>query len=553
MICVTCKYAPMELFAGFGETVERLDPHPVSFSCADSCGHPNLCSYVKSILEEVYRRDIRQLVLTDCCDATRRLYDILKNSGRMEFLWFLPFPHKHGEAEVKLFEKQLRRLCEAYSSFCGREFDPAKAVSDYIERQNAFPERPKGQYIRLLGAHGGSLLYGELKDVFKGMDVVDDTCSSNRHLTQTAGEGDFFSWYASALLEQEMGCFRMWKNGGRNPEGLVEPAGTVFHTIKFCDYYGFEYMLEKEEYEGRVLKIETDTTPQSSGQLKTRLQAFREEIIPMGKEEKLMKTEGKIYAAGIDSGSASTDVVILDEHRRIIGKAIVPTGKAAAGGVRKAYEQALQDAGLSEEEITVCITTGYGRDTAGIEADSITEITCHAKGAHHLYPAARMVIDIGGQDSKVIRIDDKGRVLNFVMNDKCAAGTGRFLEMQARAMELSMEEMSSLGLEWTEDIHISSMCTVFAESEVVSLVAENKPAGDIIHGLNMAVAQKTAALASRLNTEGECIMTGGVALNEGVVKCLEEVLGRSVYVSEHSQICGALGAAIFALERIERS
>ena len=185
--------------------------------------------------------------------------------------------------------------------------------------------------------------------------------------------------------------------------------------------------------------------------------------------------------------------------------------------------------------------------------DSITEITCHAKGAHYLNPNVRTVIDIGGQDIKAISIDENGAVKNFLMNDKCAAGTGRFLEMMARTLGLSLEEMSTKGLEWKENIVISSMCTVFAESEVVSLVAQNKDVADIIHGLNVSVASKVGALAARLgqNNPGEYMMTGGVAQNQGIVEALEEKLGAKLYICDEAQLCGALGAALFAYEKCQ--
>lgn len=160
-------------------------------------------------------------------------------------------------------------------------------------------------------------------------------------------------------------------------------------------------------------------------------------------------------------------------------------------------------------------------------------------------------MDIGGQDSKVICLDESGGVTNFVMNDKCAAGTGRFLEMMARTMEMSLDEMSKAGLHYKEDITISSMCTVFAESEVVSLIAQNKPTDDIVHGLNKAVASKTAALAKRVGGEERYMMTGGVSKNQGLVKTLEEKLGTTLVVSEKAQLCGALGAALFAMDMVQ--
>ena len=210
--------------------------------------------------------------------------------------------------------------------------------------------------------------------------------------------------------------------------------------------------------------------------------------------------------------------------------------------------EALKEAGLQREDIDALVTTGYGRTAIKNGDKSITEITCHARGAHFLNPEVRTVIDIGGQDSKVIRLDENGAVANFVMNDKCAAGTGRFLEMMARTMEMNLDQMSECGLEFKEDITISSMCTVFAESEVVSLIAQNKATDDIVHGLNKAVAVKTAALTRRVGGEEKYMMTGGVSKNKGLVKTLEEKLGTKLVISDKAQLCGALGAALFAAD-----
>ena len=242
---------------------------------------------------------------------------------------------------------------------------------------------------------------------------------------------------------------------------------------------------------------------------------------------------------------------ILDKDGKIKSTMIIPTGGGAMMSAEKSLEMAVEKAGIRKEDIVRIVTTGYGRAYIDSGDDSITEITCHAKGAHYLNPNVRTVIDIGGQDIKAISIDENGAVKNFLMNDKCAAGTGRFLEMMARTLGLSLEEMSTKGLEWKENIVISSMCTVFAESEVVSLVAQNKDVADIIHGLNVSVASKVGALAARLgqNNPGEYMMTGGVAKNPGIVHALEEKLGAKLYICEESQLCGALGAAIFAFEK----
>ena len=249
------------------------------------------------------------------------------------------------------------------------------------------------------------------------------------------------------------------------------------------------------------------------------------------------------YSIGIDSGSTATKGILLADGV-ITRRFLVPTPFRPATAITEAWETLRE--GL---ETTPFLTlTGYGRQLVDFADKQVTEISCHGLGARFLAPATRAVIDIGGQDSKVIRLNEDGSVKNFVMNDKCAAGTGRFLEMMAKTMEMSLDELSKVGLSYQEDITISSMCTVFAESEVVSLIAQNKHTDDIVHGLNKAVAAKTASLVKRVGGEEAYMMTGGVAQNKGLVKTLEERLGTSLVISPKSQLCGALGAALFAAD-----
>ena len=413
---------------------------------------------------------------------------------------------------------------------------------------------PPGPFLAVLGARMSRPLL-ELVRAKLPLPVADLTCSGNRALpplppgADTLPFADLMDWYAGALLSMPP-CMRMADLTGRR--ALTEHPGLkgiVYHTVKFCDYYGFEYSRLRRELSVPMLKVETDYTLQSGGQLRTRLEAFAEQLTPEPERRKGRgPVTGKGYYAGVDSGSTSTDVVILDKDRNIVAQAILPTGAGAAAGAQRALEQALGQAGLTPEDITACVTTGYGRAAVQMGEKSITEITCHAKGAHFLDPSVRTIIDIGGQDSKVIRVDEGGNVVNFVMNDKCAAGTGRFLELMARTLELTMDEMSAAGLDWREDIAISSMCTVFAESEVVSLIAQNKSRADIVHGLNESVAAKTCALVRRVGGEPAYMMTGGVSKNQGVAQAIQRRLGAPLAVPEQAQLNGALGAALFALE-----
>ena len=539
-IYYVCRYTPLEWLESFGLTCRRLDPAPADFTCADSCAHPNLCGFGKAVVEEVMARGIRRLLLVDCCDVCRRIYDILSTRD-MEFLFLMALPHKNGKAETALLSRELGRLSGAFSALTGKRQDEHLLLQAW---QSHCQEAPvPGEHLLLTGAHGGSRLLEMIRQRTT-LPVLDHTCTGSRVLCPPTSQSALPQAYAHALLCQSRPCMRMQF---RQEEDASGASGIICHTVKFCDYYGFQYRLLKESAERPLLKIETDCTVQSSGQLHTRIDAFAETL--GGKTNMIQRFDSAPdYVAGIDSGSASTDVVILDRKGAIAGTAILPTGAGAASGAEKALELALQAAHLERSQIGRILTTGYGRETLGQGDASVTEITCHAKGAHYLAPDARTVIDIGGQDSKVIRLDENGHVVNFVMNDKCAAGTGRFLDMMARTMGLSLSEMSRLGLSWKHPVSISSMCTVFAESEVVSLIAQNTDPADIIHGLNMAVAAKTAALVNRLGTEPAFIMTGGVAQNEGVVRALEEKLNAKIEVKKESQLCGALGAALLALE-----
>ena len=249
--------------------------------------------------------------------------------------------------------------------------------------------------------------------------------------------------------------------------------------------------------------------------------------------------------AGIDIGSISTETVILQDNQ-ILSSSILPTGAKSRMAAERSLASALEQIGLGQGELAAIVTTGYGRASYPSATKRITEITCHARGAFFVYPETRTVIDIGGQDSKVIRLDEKGRNVDFQMNDKCAAGTGRFLEVMAHALEVKLEELGKLSRSAQRTIKISSMCTVFAESEVVSLIADNQPQEVIIRGLHDAIADRVLSMVRRVGVEEKVTLTGGVAKNEGVVLALEERLGVKVFVPPEPQIIGALGAALLA-------
>jgi predicted CoA-substrate-specific enzyme activase len=254
-----------------------------------------------------------------------------------------------------------------------------------------------------------------------------------------------------------------------------------------------------------------------------------------------------MYSAGVDVGAASGEVVIWD-GKEIVAFSIVPTGFNSRRAAYLAMEKALEGTTFSQDEIGSIVATGYGRVAIDYAQRQVTEISCYAKGINHLHPEVRTIVDIGGQDSKVISVGEDGRVVDFLMNDKCAAGTGRFLEVMAKALELSVEDLGDISLQAKKPLPISSTCTVFAESEVVTLVAEGVNRDDIVAGLHAAIAKRTLSMVRRLGLVPPVAMAGGVAKNAGVVKAVEEEIGERLIVPSEPQIVGALGAAILAME-----
>lgn len=249
--------------------------------------------------------------------------------------------------------------------------------------------------------------------------------------------------------------------------------------------------------------------------------------------------------AGIDIGSLSSEALVLTGDG-VLSYSIVSTGVDPQRAARTCLEKALAEADLGAEAISVTVATGYGRLRIPFADREVTEISCHARGAHFLFPRTRTVIDIGGQDSKVISLDEQGGVTDFVMNDKCAAGTGRFLEVMAAALETELADMGRQSLLAKRGVSISSMCTVFAESEVISLIAEGYRGEEIIRGLHEAISRRIFGMTRRLRLRGEITLSGGVAKNRGIAEILKGLCGLRINIPEEPQIVGALGAALYA-------
>lgn len=258
-------------------------------------------------------------------------------------------------------------------------------------------------------------------------------------------------------------------------------------------------------------------------------------------------------AAGVDVGSTQTKAVIINEDLKIIGRALIDTGANVVQAAEKAYFKALNESKRREEEVAYVIGTGYGRYKVTFGNTQVTEISCHGRGAVHMYPETRTVLDMGGQDTKAISVSEIGEIVDFCMNDKCAAGTGRFLGAASMALDIPLNELGPTALKSEKPVKISTTCTVFAESEVLSWLGKGKKIEDILLGVHQSIFSRSLALLRRVGFNDEITFTGGVAKNIGMVEVLTAGLGMKMNVSDESHYMGALGAALFAMDHIMES
>lgn len=550
MIGYICKYAPVEIFISMGVEMKRIEPEVTNFTQADMRMHPNICSFAKGVLEEMMSSDYEGILLTTCCDSIRRLYDVLKAEMPDKFIYLLDTPRITKEAGVGLYENRIRRMIEEYEAFFGKKFDEEKLkeVLKKQEKHSAFSFAKDRKNIGIIGARAGENLHKIVEQC--GGNVAFDLSCTGLGRKLILDEKEVLTGYTRGLLSQ-FPCMRMEAASGRD-ELIRRYAdnvdGIIYHTVQFCDNYAYEFAWLKSWMKKPMLALETDYTKQSAGQVLTRIGAFLESIEG---RKKMEKAGGKqeMYVLGIDSGSTSTNAVIMDEKRKIRAYAVVRTGAKSGESAQRILNEVLDKAHLTRDDISWIVSTGYGRVSIPFADENVTEISCHGRGAHYFNPRIRTILDIGGQDSKAIRLNEAGEVTDFVMNDKCAAGTGRFLEMIARSLEMDIDELGPIALKAQEEIEITSMCSVFAESEVISLIAQNKEKPDIAWGICRAIAGKAYSLLKRVGPAEEYMMTGGVAKNPGVVKAVEEKLGARLFICDEPEIVGAAGAALYALDR----
>ena len=557
MLAYFCKYAPIEIFEAMGEDVQIIDPQVVNFNQADILMHPNICSFVKGTLEDFSNKDYEGMILTSCCDSVKRLYDTLKKEYPDKFIFMLDIARVINDYSFELYKKRVIQLIEAYEEFSGKYFDKNK-IKDILEKNNKENSNNKDKKLKIgiLGARSNENIVKIIEE--NNCEVIFNITCTGMERNLSIDDNNILDSYIKSVLNQTP-CMRMEEANKReefvrNFEGKVD--GIICHTVQFCDNYSYEYADFKQKLDIPILLLETDCTKQCEGQIKTRVEAFLESLaVTKGisiKDNKKMKINknGDIYVLGVDSGSTSTNAVIMDKNKKIVAHDVIRTGAKSMESAEKVLESVLKKANLKKEDLSLIVSTGYGRVSIVYADESVTEISCHGKGAHYFNPSIRTILDIGGQDSKAIKLNEKGEVIDFVMNDKCAAGTGRFLEMMAKTLEISIGELGPISFNSKENIEITSMCSVFAESEVISLIAQNKEKSDIANGVHNAIASKSYSLLKRVGFEKEFMMTGGVAKNPGVVKAVENKIGSKLYICEEPEIVGATGAALYALEKI---
>ena len=581
----TCKYTPVEALSSMGLEMELIEPEVVGFTAAETAMHPNMCSYVKGVLEEMRKGEYDGIILTSCCDSMRRLKDALKSEFPNLKVYGIDLPRKTDREGEKLYTFRVKQLIDSISQdtgTCFREENLLKVLRD-IELEETREDRTESPIsIGVIGGRTGKNTLKFLKDqgIAKGFDL---TCTEMKRDENHFKDVSSLEEYCIGQLNK-FPCMRMDQRDQRRKRIIREAEkvdGIIYHNVQFCDMYSYEYASLRKVLSKPLLRLDTDLTPQSSGQIKTRIEAFCESLEAgcsyrnicknededrrryrlqfdaeneMKKRKRGKKVTGSpdnLFVLGIDSGSTSTNAVIMDGNMNIVSFASVRTGAKASEGARKAFEETIQNANLEREDIACIVSTGYGRDNIKFRDRSVTEITCHGRGAAFFFPEARTVLDIGGQDSKAIRLDRDGNVTDFAMNDKCAAGTGRFLEAIARTLEIPVTELSSQAAKSENEIEISSMCTVFAESEVISLIAEDVEVSDIARGVSKSIAGKAVALMKRVGMEEPYMMTGGVARNGAVVRALEQITESQFLIPENPDLAGAVGAALFALDDVK--
>jgi benzoyl-CoA reductase/2-hydroxyglutaryl-CoA dehydratase subunit BcrC/BadD/HgdB len=475
MIYYACSYVPLEILIASKQPFERIK---TPMKTESELIHRNLCGYCKTIFQTVMNMDKNDVFVSiDSCDAMRRISDVLKKESKAKIIT-LRLPWKNDSGAVNMYKKELETLIKELTENSDNDLTENdlpygisffKKLTDNIwnvhmgsfsalEKQKTIDYAFDGQFYTPenkknfedpnkpgLAIIGGFFQPDRLVEIVNeagGRVVLNESCQDIRPFTgKYSNEGDNLFNITQRIIQNRLPCGRFYGNYGRELNYLLDKFnidGVIKVQPKFCDFYGFT----TEEIDLPVLSVESEFPQTVSGQLLTRIGAFIEKIRKKKPGYSWYLSEEKLFA-GIDSGSTTTNVVFIDKNKNILYKETTPTGTNAKQTARSLLEKGLKSLETSNDSLAYTIATGYGRNIINFASDTVTEITCHARGARTLFPEIRTIIDIGGQDSKSIKLGNDGSVKDFAMNDKCAAGTGRFIEVMSNVLEVNLNEMST--------------------------------------------------------------------------------------------------------------
>ena len=382
MLGYICKYAPVEIFESMGTEMKRIEPDVTNFNQAEIRMHPNICSFAKGVLEEVMGGEYEGIILTTCCDSIRRLYDVLKEEFPDKFIYMLDTPRIIKDAGIRLYDQRIRDMIREYEEFSGKIFS-GKEFCAYLktkQEEQQLSVKSGALNIGIIGARANDSIKKILGQ--RSANVAFDLTCTGLGRKIIVEEENVLEGYARGLLSQ-FPCMRMEQASNRDElirrfAGSVD--GVIYHTVQFCDNYAYEYAWLKSWLDRPMLLLETDYTRQSEGQVRTRIEAFLESLSPEkpGREKK-RREDGTMYVMGIDSGSTSTNAVIMDQDRKIRAFSVVRTGAKSGVSAEKALSDVLEKAGLKQEDISWIVSTGYGRVSIPFADENVTEISCHGK------------------------------------------------------------------------------------------------------------------------------------------------------------------------------
>jgi predicted CoA-substrate-specific enzyme activase len=558
---IFCSLIPREVLLLAGRRPVEIQPpeapdHASGCECA-LCD--NLCSWVRHLAGRLLAGDADSsvVVVPVSCDAMSKLHDVLAASGR-DGVFRLPVPRRNDEAGIRYLAGQYVRLLgqlgideSNFDEVRARHAVPAASGNDAVARQadaprvglagSVYPERHFRTVLEEAGAQVhvlrrcGMAVPGPLPDSLLEGSIHDFCRRLAAHYLGSAVCPRMMTTRMTESLAAEVAARRL--------------AALVVPVLEFCDGYhlAVDDLLRCLPAGFPLLLVEGDLTSGFGEQTVTRLEAFMERVRGDIGKRPARPVDRSRYVVGIDVGSTQVKAVLMDAEGRLAGTSLCPTGGRMVESSRDAVAQLLSRAGVDRAAVAAVSATGYGRKSVACDATR-TEIACHARGVSRTVTGPVTVIDIGGQDSKVIVTGGNGQVLRFSMNDKCAAGTGRFIDAMVRTLGLDMGRFSALSLEAAAEVPVTSMCSVFAESEVISLTARSEPLSGVARGINASIARRVAGMVRRAAGAPPFVLTGGVSQIPGFVSELERELGEPVRVFEHALHAGAIGAAMLVIE-----